>query len=233
MDYIKIGIASIASIIVMFLVTKLRGNRVISQMSLFDYVSGITIGSIAAEMATELEDMTKPLLALIIYGVVTFTTAAISCKSVKFRSFVSGKPMILYDNGRINVKNMRRAKIDINEFLSNARARGFFDLSNIETAVFELNGDISFLPKENRRPVTPEDMEMSPEQQYLLMNVIIDGRVMWENLRATGNNEKWLEKQLALQGIGDPSIIALATCDRNNSLCVYKKIVNNYKNSLK
>ena len=69
--------------------------------------------------------------------------------------------------------------------------------------------------------------------KYLLMNVIIDGKVMRENLRATGNNEKWLEKQLALQGIGDPSIIALATCDRNNSLSVYKKIVKNYKNSLK
>ena len=97
MDLLNIALTSIGSIIVLFLLTKLIGNRQMSELNMFDYINGITIGSIAAEMATSLEgDFLKPLLAMIIYGVVTVLISILANKNIKLRRFFNGKTLILY-----------------------------------------------------------------------------------------------------------------------------------------
>lgn len=115
------------------------------------------------------------------------------------------------------------AKIDINEFLMQCRVNGYFDLANIETAILEANGQISFLPIANQRPVTGKDLNINPNQDYLVANVIIDGNIMQKNLAHTGHNETWLHKQLKAQDITQISDVLLATCDSNNTLRIYKK----------
>lgn len=201
------------------------GYRQMSQLSMFDYINGITIGSIAAELATgELATFDSAITALIIYGLVAFLLSVLCNKSISFRRMVEGKSALLYNNGELYYKNLKKAKMDVNELLIQCRVNGYFDLNNIQTILLESNGKISILPKVTERPVTPKDLGLTPEQDYLVANVIIDGKLMLQNLKHTGKDEKWLTSQLSSQGYHDVSEIFLATCDLNNKLTIYRKI---------
>ena len=148
MNIIKIISLSLGSLVILFLLTKLMGNREISQLTMFDYIVGITIGSIAAEMSTSLENnFIEPVVAMLIYGIVSFSISFFTCKSLNMRRFFTGKAKILLDNGKLYRKNFKSAKLDINEFLMECRINGYFNLSDIQTAILEPNGRISFLPK--------------------------------------------------------------------------------------
>lgn len=144
---LKILALSLGSIIILFILTKIMGNREMSQLSMFDYIVSITIGSIAAEMSTSLEnDFIEPVVAMVTYGIVATAISYFTCKSIKVRRLVSGRAKILYDNGTLYRKNLIKAKLDLNEFLMQARINGFFNLADIQTAILEPNGKISFLP---------------------------------------------------------------------------------------
>ncbi|MEG1447165.1 MAG: DUF421 domain-containing protein [Ruthenibacterium sp.] len=223
MDFLHIALTSIFSILVLFLLTKIMGNRQMSQMSMFDYINGITIGSIAAEFATSLEgDFVKPLTAMAVYGLAAAAISVLSCKSMLLRKIVNGKPVILYENGKLYEKNLLTAKLDINEFLTQCRVGGYFDLSQLQTAILETNGQISFLPCAAHRPVTPQDLQIAPATESPLVNVILDGKLIAENLRYTGNDAVWLDKQLAKNHIAQNDVF-LATCDAQNKFTVYPK----------
>ena len=176
MDILKIIALTTGSAITLYLLTRLMGNKEMSQLTMFDYIIGITIGSIAAEMSTALEnDFMYPLVAMIIYAIISIGISSFSCKSLNFRRFIYGNSLILYDNDEIYVKNLKRAKIDINEFLMQCRVNGFFDLSNLQTAILEINGKISFLSKITQRPVTPIDLNLSPNPEKICFSIILYG----------------------------------------------------------
>lgn len=217
-------VLSLGSIIAIFVLTKLMGYRQMSQMSMFDYVNGITIGSIAAEMATSLdEDFIQPLTAMIVYALVAVILSWLGTKSIKVRRMVEGKPLVLMNNGELYRDNLKKAKIDVTEFLVQCRINGYFDVSKLETAILEGNGKISFLPKVSDRPVTPSDMNLCPQQDYMVANVILDGKIMEKNLRHTGNDEKWLRNQIKGQGADRVEEVLLATCDASNQVTVFLK----------
>lgn len=230
MELLKIVFLSLGALLTLFISTKIMGNREISQLNMFDYVIGITIGSIAAEMATSLEsNFMQPLVAIIVCAVVDVILSVSACKSLKLRRIITGKSYILLDNGELYRKNFSKAKLDLNEFLVQCRSNGFFSLSDIQTAILEPNGKVSFLPNSQTRPATPSDLNISTEQSRISVNVILDGIILKENLYYTGNDEIWLQKQLVSQGFKNESEIFLATCDSNNNLSVYK--VKNIKNT--
>lgn len=223
-DVLYIIALSLGSIAAMFVLTKLIGYRQMSQMSMFDYVNGITIGSIAAEMATSLEEsFVQPLVAMVVYALAAILLSWCSSKSMKMRKIIEGKPLVLLDKGELYLDSLRKAKIDVNEFLMQCRVSGYFDISKIETALLEGNGKISFLPKSSDRPATPADLNLSPQQDFMTANVILDGNIMRENLRHTGNDEKWLINQINGQGADKISDVLLATCDVNNQVTVFLK----------
>ena len=223
-EILYIVVLSLGSIIAIFLLTKLMGYRQMSQMSMFDYVNGITMGSIAAEMATSLDTgFEKPLVAMIVYALVSLLLSTISSKSIKVRRMLEGAPLVLLNNGEIYRHNLRKAKIDVSELLVQCRINGYFDISKLQTAILEGNGKISFLQKATDRPLTPADVQLSPQQDYMVANVILDGKVMDENLRHTGKDEKWLLDQIRGQGAKRVEDVLLASCDSNNKLQVYLK----------
>ena len=221
MSIFKIIALSFGSLVILFLLTKLMGNREMSQLTMFDYIVSITIGSIAAEMSTSLENnFMEPVVAMLVYGFVTFLISYLTCKSLNIRRFFTGKAKILLDNGKLYRKNFKSSKLDLNE----CRKNGYFNLSDIQTAILEPNGRISFLPKSVKRPATPEDLNLIPNQENVTINVILDGILLKENLEKTGNNINWLEKNLKKQGIADIKNVFLATCDNQNNLSVYIKL---------
>ena len=214
MELIKIALASLASLAALFILTKLMGNRQISQLTMFDYINGITIGSIAAEMATSLEDdILKPLIAMVIYAVVVVLISVTSSKCAVIRRFFGGRSLIIMSNGKIYRNNLKKAKLDLNEFLIQCRVNGYFDLDEIEAAVFESNGRISFLPKSAKRPVRPEDVHLFPNKAAYFVTIISDGEVLFKNLHAAGKNEVWLQKELKRLGYGKYSDVFYAASD--------------------
>lgn len=224
MEILKIILLSSSSLIILFALTKLMGNKEISQLSMFDYIIGITIGSIAAEMATALEsDFTQPLVAMVVYALITVIISFINSKSLKLRKIITGDALVLYDNGRLYRNNFKKAKLDLSEFLMLCRTSGYFKLSDLETVLLEPNGKLSFLPVSNKRPVTPTDLNLDFPNEKLSVNVIMDGKLLRPNLLKTGNDEIWLQKQLNSQGFNDINDIFLATCDSDNNLSVFKK----------
>lgn len=225
MEIIRIIITSLGSLIVLFILTKIMGKREMSELSMFDYINSITIGSIAAEMATALEDdYLKPLTAMIVYALFSTLVSYLTCKSIKFRRLMEGNTILLFQNGKIFYKNLLKAKIDVDEFLSMCRVQGYFDLEDVFTIFLEPNGKLSILPKVDNRPVNTKDLNLSPNQNYPLANVIIDGKIMERNLKLTGKNMKWIDKQLANYSIELKDVL-LATCDiTKDTLNVYGKI---------
>ncbi len=226
MEVLKIIIVSLGSIVILFIFTKLMGKRELSQLSMYDYINSITIGSIAAEMATSLEgDFIKPLTAMIVYGVISFLISYMTCKSVVLRRFFEGHSLLLYQNGQVYEKNLLKAKVDVNEFLAMCRSSGYFDLEEIHTALLETNGQLSIIPSAKHRPVTTSDLNLNPQQNEILADVIIDGKILSNNLKSTGKNEKWLDRQLSAHGVSDIKEVILATFDSgSDKLNIYVKL---------
>lgn len=231
-ELLYVIVLSLVSLLVLFLLTKLMGYRQMSQMSLFDYINGITIGSIAAEMATNLEDYHRPLAAMIVYGLAAVCLSLLSCKSARARRFLNGKPLVLLQNGILYEENLKKSKIDLNELLEQCRVSGYFDIAQLQTILLEGNGRLSFLPKSSNRPATPQDLGLSPSQETPTAVLVLDGHIMEDNLRHSGKEKKWLAARLHAQGYADAKQVLLATCDSDDKLTVFGKNAGTHANDL-
>ena len=222
MDIIKIIGTSLLSVISLFAVTKIMGHKQVAQLDFFDYVSGITIGSIGAELATDLEEPWKPLVALAIYGIVSILLSLTTHKFPKTRKFINGSPTILLSGGKLYRKNLKKAKLDLSEFMLLCREQGYFDLDEIQTVIFEHNGNLSILPKAAKRPATPEDLRITARSTQIGVETIMDGRIMGDNLSRLGLDVKWLSNRLKLQGYENPKEIFLAIYfPDEDRMCIY------------
>jgi uncharacterized membrane protein YcaP (DUF421 family) len=223
MSFLKLCLTAAGSFGVLFFVAKFIGHKQISQLNFFDYITGITIGSIAAEMATELEKPWKPLTAMVIYGGITVLLSFISSKFPRSRKYLNGTPTILLDHGKLYYENLKKSKLDLSEFMVMCRQQGYFDLTSIQTAVFEYNGKLTILPVSSQRPATPNDMGLAPDQELPFTELIMDGRVLEDNLKRMGLDATWLDKQLKQRHIHSSKDVILAVCDRNQKFVVYEK----------
>ncbi len=223
MDILRITWLSALSLGVIFALTKLMGNKQISALTFFDYVVGITIGSIAAEMATAKQsDFFEPLVAMVIYAVVSWGITRVTEKSRFMRRIFSGETITLMSEGLLYEKNFKRAKVDINEFLIQSRLEGYFDIGEVEYAFLEANGRITFLPKAESRPLTPKDTKttVQPEKPFAL--VVSDGKILKDNLEEIKRDEGWLRKKLSQQNVGETSTVFMA-CSDGEQIRIYTK----------
>lgn len=232
MDFVRALLTAPASIVALFLLSKLIGNKQMSQLNMFDYINGITIGSIAAEMATsEFDKFWVCLVALVIYAGTVLLLSFLSQKSIALRRFFTGKSIVLYDKGKLFKKNLMTSKIDMNEFLTMCRTMGYFNLDNVETIVLEQNGKMSILPKDGKRPVTPDDLKVRVHQTRIEIVVVSDGKILEKNLRYTGNNREWLLKQISAQHKKLDDVF-MALCDGNNNLKIVEEVNSNPTNDI-
>ena len=222
MDVLKVILASLSSIILLFLLAKLMGNKQISQLTTFDYITGITIGSIAAEMATDLEGSIIPeAIAMIVYGGLSVLISILTNKSMMARKFFSGSPIVIFEKNKLYRNRLMKAKFDVNDFLAMSRLAGFFDVSQIESAILEHNGNISFMPKSSDRPATTNDMGIKTDSETPYVDLIIDGKIIEENLSNVGRNKEWVDKTIKSYGFQKESEVFLLLCDENNNVRIY------------
>ena len=224
MIYVYAALKSLFSVIALFLLTKMMGRRQVSQLSLFDYVNGISFGSIAAEIAISknFEDVVVGTVAMSVYTVVALLFDVLSNHSIKARRFLEGVPIILVENGKIYEKNFSKAKIDLNEFLMSVRKEGYFELDDVDTAIFEPNGMISILPKTDREPVRACDLGISREKRGLDAVAVIDGNIMDNNIKNIGFDRQFVINKLKSSKT-DLDDVFYASLSSEGKLSVYLK----------
>lgn len=232
-DFLNICFRTILILIILFFITKMMGKKQISELNFFDYVVGITIGSIAADISLDIEkNMIAGIAALFIYGFISYIISFVSIKSILARRFFIGVPTVLVEKGKIIESGLKKSKIDVNDLLMVARENGYFNLDEIDYALMEVNGNISFLPKEKEKPVTKRDMKIKCSNEGLTVNAIIDSKYMANNMKAINKDKEWLDHELKVNGYDNYDNILLATIDNNYKVTIYEKNVKPDKNTV-
>ena len=222
MEVLQVVLASSFSAVVLFLIAKVIGHKQVAQLEFFDYITGITIGSIAAELATTLDKpWWKPTISMLVFGSITVALSIVTRRFARTRKFINGTPTIIMNDGKLYRENMKKAKLELSEFLLLCRQEGYFNLGDIQTAVFEYNGKLSILPVSAKRPLNPEDMGLNPKPEHIGTEIIMDGRVMGDNLKRKGLNDEWLQKELKKQGYKSAKEIFLGICYDENQLTLF------------
>lgn len=232
-NFFNICFRTILVLIILFFITKMMGKKQISELNFFDYVVGITIGSIAADISLDIEkNMIAGIAALFIYGFISYIISFVSIKSILARRFFIGVPTVLVEKGKIIESGLKKSKIDVNDLLMVARENGYFNLDEIDYALMEVNGNISFLPKEKEKPVTKRDMKIKCSNEGLTVNAIIDSKYMANNMKAINKDKEWLDHELKVNGYDNYDNILLATIDNNYKVTIYEKNVKPDKNTV-
>lgn len=202
MELWRIALSALGSVTTLYLLTRLIGPRQVTELSVFDYLNSITIGSIAAEMALTktVADFTEALTATLIYGGATLLISYLTLWLPRLRPLLMGRSSTLFSGGVFHRDSMKRAKLDLNEFLMSARSAGYFSLSEIECAILEPNGRISFLEKGASRAVTPEDLSLSVPEAEAPYTVVMEHKLQRETLRRVGYEETWLLDAIKKEG---------------------------------
>jgi len=230
---LDIIIRTILSTFTLFLLSKLMGRKQIGQLNTFDYIIGITIGSLAAEMTINQKlDYWVCILAMLIFSLIDLLISYATTKSIFLRRVITGTPIVLIDNGKIIQKGLSKARFDINDLLEECRSNGYFDISQIQYAMMEANGHLSFLLKAKYQSLTPNDMKIKVSTDGLCANLIIDGEIMLNNLKNIGKDKKWLITRLKKGGYEDYSKILLLICDKREQFTIYEKNIQLEKGSI-
>lgn len=214
---------SIISLIALFIATKILGKKQVSQLSLFDYCIGISIGNFTAEMILVLDSqLVNGVVAILTFGVMGYIISYITTKSIYLRRVIFGVPTVIISNGKILYKSLKKLNIDINDLLEQARNAGHFNLEEISYAIMEANGKISFLEKDEYKKPTKKDLKLKKEKETISANIIIDSKLMTENIKNTERSYEWFIKELKKKGYETYENILLATYT-NNTLNIYNK----------
>ena len=200
------------------------GKKQMAQLNFFDYVIGISIGSIAAQYALVSDvSIEEGITAMLVMSSFSIAISYISVKSYKGRKILDGTPSILIENGKIINKNLQKAKLNINDLLEECRQKNIFDISEIEFAILESSGRLSIQVKSQDRPLKPRDIKIPTTYEGLCANIIIDGKIIENHLAAINQDKNWLNKELSKQNIKNQNQILLAYLDTKGTLHIHKK----------
>lgn len=219
-------IVSTISVVYLFIISKLLGKKQIAQLEFIDYVIGISIGSIAAEMATDLTETPfyHYLIAMSIFFIFDVLITFWGRKGTHFKKFLKGSPLTIICRGEIDYQQLKKSKLDVNELMSLCRMKGYFDINQIAFAIFENNGELSVMPKATYRTTTTKDFNIATEPAQLPKVLVVDGDVVYSSLRDLSKDEKWLFEQLGVSSEKELKNILFAEWDiQNSKMIIYKK----------
>ncbi|MBM7653386.1 DUF421 domain-containing protein [Neobacillus cucumis] len=201
-DWLDVGLRSLLFIAILFLMTKLLGSKQISQLSFFEYISGITIGSVAAEVITGVDgNILHGIVVLIVFGGITYAVDVISLKSKKFRDIAEGKSSIFIKDGKVMEDSLKKEHYTIDDLNSLLRKKNVFKVADVEFAVLEPNGDLNVLLKKENQPITPKDLHLKVANEKVPQTVIMDGKILDRSLTDAQKNREWLDVELKKLGV--------------------------------
>ncbi len=207
---------TLAFVAVLFL-THLLGKTQVSQLTFEEYITGITFGSIAASMATHDHNTTwHYLLGMFVFAFWSFMVTFLSLKSIKMRDMLQGKPVIVIRNGAIMENQLKKMRYNMDDLKAQLREKDCFNLTDVEIAILEIDGELSIIKKNKKQPVTHEDLNILKPEENLPLELIVDGQIIYSNLEKIGLDGKWLIRQLREKGIQSANQVMYASFNQNN-----------------
>lgn len=226
-DIVKLIIFSFTSVVYLFIISKFLGKKQIAQLDFIDYVMGISIGSIASEMATDIDETPfyYYIIAMTVFFLFDIFVTFVGRKGSFLKRFFNGKPETIIYEGKLNYNAIKRTGLDLNDIIGMCREQGYFDISKISFAVLETSGNMSIMPIATQRAPTISDLK-SPKimPATLPYYVVIDGAISHSSLTNLGKDKNWLFKQLGVSTKKQLKKILLAIYDQQN-----KKMIIHYK----
>ena len=202
--------------ILVLIVMRLMGKREIGQLQPFELAISIMIADLAtipmAETGVPISNGIIPMLGLLVMHLVI---SMINIKSTKAREIICGKPSLLIFRGKIDERVLKKERFTINELEERLRDNNIFNIGDVEYAILETSGQVTVIPKPNKRTTTPEDFNIEPQYEGIPYDLVVDGKVMYENLDKIGKNYVWLKKQTEKFGI-KPEEALIVTIDGDN-----------------
>lgn len=219
-DWTKLLIFSSVAVIFLFIISKLMGKKQIAQLEFIDYVMGISIGSIASEMATDVGDTPfyYYLIGMTIFFLFDILVSYLGRKGPAMKHFFKGRPLMIIYKGEINFKNLKKSRLDINDVIEMCREKGFFDMSQIEFAIFENSGKLSILPKNDFKPIVAEDIGLNLPKVKLPIYLIVDGRISFSSLNEIKKDKQWLYKKAKLNDKSIKNVLLATFIPENNEI---------------
>ena len=207
----EITLQTILAFFAILFLTRLIGKKQIAELTFYDYVNGITFGSIAANMATDLSHRTwQHFIGLFLFAFLTFLMQYISLKNTTARKVIEGEPVVLIHKGKILEDNLKKTRFNIEDLLSELREKDFFDIRDVHYAILENDGRISVLPVADKKPLTPKDINQKGEEQGIVTEIIVEGKIILPNLHQHGLDKKWLINTLKKNNISEINDVMLA-----------------------
>ncbi len=220
-EYLIVALRTVLSFLVLFTLARILGKKQISHLTFFDYVIGIVIGDMASTLALDTDmKIRNGLIGIVIYTLFSIIIAYGAIKSFKFRDLVESSPSILVKNGKVMEKSLFKHKMTYDDLLNGLREKGAFNLSEVEMAILETNGQISVMKKPEYQSLTPKDLGLSMEEDHAPSLVIIDGTLLEKRLNYLGYTRKWLLEELKKQGASKIEDVFLAQINSNGKVYV-------------
>ncbi|SDL95151.1 DUF421 domain-containing protein [Sediminibacillus halophilus] len=211
----------IISFFTLLIFTRLLGKQEVGQLTFFDYINGITIGSIAATLATDLSAKAwAHWLGLVGYALLTGLLQYITIKNRYLGKVLDGEPTVVIEDGKILETNLGKMRIKMSELMTLLRSQQIFDITQVEYAVFEINGELSVKQKPEYLPVTRKDLQIPTKTGRLATEIIQDGIVLEQNLTQRHKDREWLQQQLQAKQINDVKQISYALILPDDSLYI-------------
>jgi uncharacterized membrane protein YcaP (DUF421 family) len=217
-DWINITLRAIGAVAYLFLLTKIIGKRQIKQLTYIEYIVGISIGSIAAFMATEMDGpVYHSLIAMGVFALFPVLMEWLSLKSKFLRDLFEGKATILIKEGKILEDNLKKERLTAEDLMEHLRVKNVFRVADVEFALMETSGEVSVLLKSESQPVTPKHLELTVAPSEENQIVIMDGVIMDEPLATAGLNRRWVRTELQKAGVALENVF-LGQVDKGGEL---------------
>lgn len=218
----EMTLRTVISFIVLLILARFMGKKQVSQLTFFHYVTGITIGSIAANLAGESETpFLNGLYGMVLWAVLTILANFLSFKSIKLRVLLDDKPMIVIQNGKLLEGSMRKLRLSFNDINMMLREQSVFSMKDVNYAIFETNGNLSVMLNAGEKYATKKDVKApAPPPKYIPTEIITNGKVEEKNMRELQLTDTWLTEQLKKQGISKPEHVFYAEIQADGSLYI-------------
>ncbi|MCY8235077.1 DUF421 domain-containing protein [Priestia endophytica] len=202
--YLSMATELIIGFFVLFVLTKLLGRNQFSQITPFDFISALVLGELLGNAVYDEEvNVQKILFSITIWGILIFSTEMLTQKFKKLRKTLEGEPTIVIHKGMLKYESLKKSKLDLNQLQNLVRQQGYFSLEEVEYAILETNGMVSVLPKSSYDIPKRSDLNLLSKPANLPVTLIIDGEVVYDNLKEAGFDEEWLKGQLAAKNVFD------------------------------
>lgn len=220
-DYIQAVFQTAMAFTGLFVYARILGKQQMSQLTFYDYVAGITLGELGAAIALDNgQSIWLYLWILTLFFLFTYGIGILTAKSRPLRKLIDGEPVVLVHNGKILEHNMTKARYNVDDLMMQLREKDCFTVNDVEFAIAETDGTLTVLKRSQYRNVTPSDLNIDTKYEGVPSEIIVEGKVVYQNLKQNNLDEKWLIEQLNNLGFHDPKQINYASVDADHNLYI-------------